>query len=237
MKKILALLVMSILTLVLPIFANDDTVFLSNSHRWVPLETSCYARKSLDLQTIRYNAELGTATFWCKYERVSNGNSMYIPVDLRHYSIDFNTKTVSIFGVSKYINGCPNPERTDFESPEGRVFNIFPDTVDNKVAAIIAKKFNRKPLYNDDNNQWNCVMKNSGFGNTYINMKNIYINKYQNIAIVFVREGEDDGQDRRTISIKCDFNNGTIGYKDGYDKGYSVMKEPDLVKHFCNTCV
>lgn len=120
------------------VYANDG------SDRWMVFNQNSYWKMSLDTQTIKYDEERDIVTYWTKYERSVNRNGVYVPTQLNHEMIDFKNRTVTKIGESKYINGSPNAETTDFEAPEGVTFNLFPgDTLTDMVSRICG----RQPLY------------------------------------------------------------------------------------------
>lgn len=119
-------------------YANDG------ADRWMVFNQNSYWKMSLDTQTIKYDKERDIVTYWTKYERSVNRNGVYIPTHLNHEMIDFKNRTVTKIGESKYINGSPSAETTDFEAPEGVTFNLFPgDTLTDMVSRLCG----RQPLY------------------------------------------------------------------------------------------
>ncbi|GAA6392389.1 hypothetical protein I3700191H1_22740 [Megasphaera massiliensis] len=192
------------------VYANDG------SDRWMVFNQNSYWKMSLDTQTIKYDEERDIVTYWTKYERSVNRNGVYVPTQLNHEMIDFKNRTVTKIGESKYINGSPNAETTDFEAPEGVTFNLFPgDTLTDMVSRICG----RQPLYAKP--LWKVIYTQGQWDKYSIDLNNIEVDKLNHRALVYVLIGNSNH-----CSYICDFDKGTISGRDAYDRYWGREKIP-----------
>lgn len=192
------------------VYADDG------SDRWTVFYQDSYWKMSLDTQTVKYDKERDIVTYWTKYERSMNRNGIYTPTHLNHEMIDFKNRTVTKIGESKYINGSPNAETTDFEAPEGVTFNLFPgDTLTDLVSGLCG----RQPLYAKP--LWKVVYTQGQWDKYSIDLNNIEVDKLNHKALVYVLIGNSNHR-----SYICDFDKGTISGRDAYDRYWGREEIP-----------
>lgn len=183
--------------------------------RWIPLKQSIYGQFLLDKQTIRYDSNNDIATYWVKYESSKNHDGIYEAKFLNHEMIDFKNKTVTKIGESKYINGSPTLETNQFESPEGRTFNIFPQDEEAYQVALLC---GRQPLYAKP--LWKTIANNHSVGKIQLDVNNVEIDRTNCQAIVYTI------QYNNYYSYLCNFSRGTIAQKDVYSRNFGPEKIP-----------
>lgn len=204
-----------LLFLVFMIICSNIAFANASDNRWIPLKQSIYGQFLLDKQTIRYDLNNDIATYWVKYESSKNHDGIYEAKFLNHEMIDFRNKTVTKIGESKYINGSPTSETTQFESPEGRTFNIFPQDEEAYQVALLC---GRQPLYAKP--LWKTLANNRSVGKIQLDVNNIEIDNASCQAIVYTI------QYNNYYSYLCNFNRGTIARKDVYSRDFEPEKIP-----------
>ena len=179
LKLLMFLLIVTVSLISHVAYANDE------SDRWMAFNQDSYWKMSLDTQTIKYDKEQDRVTYWIKYERSVNRNGVYVPTHLNHEMIDFKNRTVTKIGESKYINGAPNAETTNFEAPEGVTFNLFPgDTLTDLVSRLCG----RQPLYAKP--LWKVVYTQGQLDKYSIDLNNIEVDALNHRALVYVLLGK-----------------------------------------------
>lgn len=191
-------------------YANDG------ADRWMVFNQNSYWKMSLDTQTIKYDKERDIVTYWTKYECSVNRNGVYIPTHLNHEMIDFKNRTVTKIGESKYINGSPSAETTDFEAPEGVTFNLFPgDTLTDMVSRLCG----RQPLYAKP--LWKVIYTHGQWDKYSVDLNNIEVDKLNHRALVYVLWGTSHND-----SYICDFDKGTVSGRGVYDRYWGREEIP-----------
>lgn len=210
LKLLMFLLIVTVSLISHVAYANDE------SDRWMAFNQDSYWKMSLDTQTIKYDKDQDRVTYWIKYERSVNRNGVYVPTHLNHEMIDFKNRTVTKIGESKYINGAPNAETTNFEAPEGVTFNLFPgDTLTDLVSRLCG----RQPLYAKP--LWKVVYTQGQLDKYSIDLNNIEVDALNHRALVYVLWGNSHND-----SYICDFDKGTVSGRDAYDRYWGREEIP-----------
>lgn len=200
-------------------FVGSIAYASDSANRLFVLSHDMYGRRSLDTQTVKYDAEHEVATFWTKNEHSLQHDGVYTPYNLNHEMINFRDRTLTKFGEAKYVNGTPSAETTHFEAPEGTTFCIFPgDDLADKIAQLCG----RQPLYARP--LWKVVYNPTWekYPDKYsVDLNNIEIDQANNRAVVYVLFDRNN-----KLSYLCDFAYGTISSRNGYSKYFGPAKEP-----------